>query len=113
MLRTRIITDMAGDKQLITVKVGTTVQIILQNPDFMQHNLVLVKSKTMEKVGAAADCLAEDPNGAKMQHVPKMSEVLQATPLINPGGKYTMTIKVPAIPGIIHTHARFWATGVL
>lgn len=90
---------MKYDKQLITAKAGTTIQIVLQNPDFMQHNLVLVKPKTMEKVGAAADKLAQDPNGAKMQYVPKMPEVIQATPLINPGGKFTMTIKVPTTPG--------------
>lgn len=90
---------MKYDRQLITAKAGTVIQIVLQNPDFMQHNLVLVKPKTMEKVGAAADKLALDPNGAKMQYVPKMSEVIQATPLINPGGKYTMTIKVPNAPG--------------
>ena len=53
----------------------------------------------MEKVGAAADKLAQDPNGAKMQYVPKMPEVLHATPLINPGGKYTLTIKVPDYSG--------------
>ncbi|HKH62110.1 MAG TPA: PVC-type heme-binding CxxCH protein [Flavitalea sp.] len=90
---------MKYDKILVTAKAGTTIQIVLQNPDFMQHNLVLVKPKTMEKVGAAADRLAQDPNGAKMQYVPKMPEVIQATPLINPGGKYTLTLKVPATPG--------------
>lgn len=90
---------MKYDKLLVTAKAGTTIQIVLENPDFMQHNLVLVKPKTMEKVGAAADKLAQDPNGAKMQYVPKMPEVIQATPLINPGGKYTMTIKVPDTPG--------------
>ena len=40
----KVIKDvMKYDKQLITVKAGTTVQIIIQNPDFMQHNLVLIK----------------------------------------------------------------------
>ncbi|HET9279166.1 MAG TPA: PVC-type heme-binding CxxCH protein, partial [Flavitalea sp.] len=63
---------MKFDKILVTAKAGTTIQIVLQNPDHMQHNLVLVKPKTMEKVGAAADRLAQDPNGAKMQYVPKM-----------------------------------------
>ena len=90
---------MKYDKQLITAKAGTTIQIVLQNPDFMQHNLVLIKPKTLEKVGAAADKLAQDPNGAKMQYVPKMPEVIKATPLINPGGKYTLTIKLPDMPG--------------
>jgi len=90
---------MKYDKQLITVKAGTTVQIIIQNPDFMQHNFVLIKPRSLDKVGAAADRLAQDPNGVKMQYVPKMTEVLQATPLINTGGKYTLTFKVPVIPG--------------
>jgi len=90
---------MKYDKILLTAKAGTTIQIVLENPDFMQHNLVLVKPKTMEKVGAAADRLAQDPNGAKMNYVPKMPEVLQATPLINPGGKYTLTINIPDVPG--------------
>lgn len=71
---------MKFDKELIKVKAGTTIQIVLINPDFMQHNLVLIKPKTTEKVGAAADKLAQDPNGAKMNYVPKMPEVLQATP---------------------------------
>lgn len=96
----RVVKDiMKFDKELITAKAGTTVQIVLQNPDFMQHNLVLIKPATLEKVGAAADRLAQDPNGAKMNYVPKMNEVIKATPLVNPGGKYTLTFKVPAVPG--------------
>jgi azurin len=90
---------MKYDKVLITAKAGTTIQIIIQNPDFMQHNFLLLKPKSMEKVGAAADKLAQDPNGAKMNYIPKMPEVLKATPLINPGGKYVLTIKLPDIPG--------------
>lgn len=90
---------MKFDKQLITAKAGTTVSIVLQNPDFMQHNLVLIKSGMLEKVGLAADRIAQDPNGAKMDYVPKIPEVLKATPLINPGGKYTLTFKVPDTAG--------------
>jgi putative membrane-bound dehydrogenase-like protein len=90
---------MKFDKQLITAKAGTTVQIVLQNPDFMQHNFVLAKPGTLDKVGAAADHLAQDPNGAKMNYVPKIPEVLKATPLINPAGKYTLTFKVPEVTG--------------
>jgi azurin len=90
---------MKYDKQTLTAKAGTTIQIVLQNPDFMQHNLVLIKPNTLEKVGAAADKLAQDPNGAKMNYIPKMPEVIAATPLINPAGKYTLTIKLPDTPG--------------
>ena len=90
---------MKYDKELITAKAGTTIQIVLNNPDFMQHNLLLLKPGTMEAVGAAADKLASDPNGQEMNYVPQMPEVLAATPLINTGGSYTLTIKLPNTPG--------------
>jgi azurin len=90
---------MKYDKQLLTAKAGTTIQIVFENPDFMQHNLLLIKPGSLNKVGAAADKLAQEPNGAKMNYVPKMPEVLGSTPLINPGGKYTLTIKLPDIAG--------------
>lgn len=65
----------------------------------MQHNFVLIKPNTSNKVGAVADELARGGDGAKIHYVPKMPEVIAATPLINPAGKYTLTIKVPNIPG--------------
>jgi azurin len=90
---------MKFDKTLITAKAGTTVKILFQNPDHMQHNLVLIKPRTTEKVGAAADKLAADPNGTKLHYVPRMPEVLAATPLVNPGGKFTLTFTIPNVPG--------------
>ncbi|OLY92644.1 putative membrane-bound dehydrogenase domain-containing protein [Cnuella takakiae] len=96
----RVVKDvMKYDKELLTAKAGTTVLIKLANPDFMQHNLVILKPGTTEKVGAAADKLARDPNGAKMSYVPKTSDVLYSTPLINPEGSYNLAIKVPDTPG--------------
>ncbi|MBU3822603.1 ThuA domain-containing protein [Flavobacteriaceae bacterium XHP0103] len=86
---------MKYDKELITAKAGTTIQIVLNNPDFMQHNLLLIQPGTTEKVGAEADKLASNPNGQEMNYVPQMPEVLAATPLINTGGSYTLTIKLP------------------
>jgi len=90
---------MKFDKELLTAKAGTTVQIVFQNPDHMQHNFVLIKPKTLERVGAAADKLAQDPAGTKLNYVPRTPDVLQATPLINPGGKFTITFTVPDTPG--------------
>lgn len=90
---------MKYDKTLITAKAGTTIQIVLQNPDFMQHNLVLIKPNTLEKVGAAADQLAQDANGGNMNYVPKIPEVLAATTLINPGDKFILTVQLPPTPG--------------
>lgn len=90
---------MKYDKPLVTARAGATIQIVLENTDFMQHNLVLIKPNTLEKVGAAADLLARDADGLKMGYVPRMPEVLSATPLINPGDRFVLTIKLPDVPG--------------
>ena len=90
---------MKYNKQLITAKAGTTIKIVLKNPDFMQHNLVIIKRGTSDKVGAAADKLAQTGDGAKVNYVPKTPDVLAATPLINPNGQFTLTFKVPDAPG--------------
>ena len=69
---------MKYDKTLLTAKAGTTLQIILKNIDHMQHNFVLIKPGTSEKVGLEADKLAQSQAGsvAKLLYVPKMPEVL-------------------------------------
>ncbi|TDH19993.1 dehydrogenase [Segetibacter sp. 3557_3] len=90
---------MKFDKAVITAKAGTVVSLVFRNPDHMQHNFVLIRPGTTEKVGAAADKLATDPNGTKLNYVPRMAEVLAATPLVNPGGKVTITFTVPDKPG--------------
>jgi uncharacterized cupredoxin-like copper-binding protein len=90
---------MKFNKELVTAKAGSTIQIVLDNIDYMQHNLVLIQPGSLEKVGAAADQLAHDPNGAVMAYVPKMPEVLKATALINPGDTYTLTVTLPNTPG--------------
>ena len=45
---------MKYDKQLITAKAGTTIQIVMQNPDFMQHNFVLIKPENDGKSGCSS-----------------------------------------------------------
>jgi putative membrane-bound dehydrogenase-like protein len=98
-----IVNIMKYDKQLLTAKAGTVLQIVMKNPDHMQHNFVLIKPGTTDKVGAAADKLAQGATtGAvtsRMQYVPRMPEVLSATPMLNPGATYRLTIKVPDTPG--------------
>lgn len=90
---------MKYDKELITAKAGTTIQIVLQNPDFMQHNLLVLRPGSTDRVGAEADKMVTDPNGAKMHYVPRMPDVIASTPMINPGGKFTLLVKIPNVPG--------------
>ena len=87
--------EMKYDVTEFTVKAGSTVKIIFNNIDYMQHNLLILRPGSKERVGVAADKLAMDPKGAELNYVPKMGEVLYSTPLVNPQKIYTMTINVP------------------
>ncbi|MBO9151803.1 PVC-type heme-binding CxxCH protein [Chitinophaga sp. GCM10012297] len=91
--------EMKYDLKNFTVKAGTPVEIIFENPDFMQHNLVIVQQGALETVGRSADKLAADPNGAEMQYVPSMPEVLFSTRLVNPQESVSLHFTAPAQAG--------------
>lgn len=91
--------QMKYDTKLITVKAGQNVILTLDNPDIMQHNLVICKPGTTEKVGKAADALARDPKGLEKSYVPQTPDVLAYTKLVNPGESYTIEFVAPAKPG--------------
>ncbi|HET6538840.1 MAG TPA: PVC-type heme-binding CxxCH protein, partial [Chryseolinea sp.] len=76
--------EMKYDLKNFTVEAGKPVEITFENPDFMQHNLLIVQPGTLEVVGKAADKLASDPKGAEMNYVPTVPEVLFSTKLVNP-----------------------------
>ncbi len=76
--------EMKYDLKSFTVEAGKPVEIVFENPDFMQHNLVIAQIGALQTVGKAADKLASDPKGAERQYVPDIPEVLFATKLINP-----------------------------
>ena len=90
---------MQYDKKLITVKAGQKVVINLENPDGMQHNLLIIKPGTLQKVGKAADDMLSDPKAAEKSYVPKIPEVLYATKLVSTGETATLEFTVPSTPG--------------
>ena len=91
--------EMKFNKPTFTVKAGYEVTIDFENTDFMQHNLVIAKPGTMEKVGAAADALARDPKGADMNYVPQMPEIIAATRLVDPESSESLVFRAPTTPG--------------
>ncbi len=90
---------MKYDTKTFTVKAGSIVEVEFTNPDFMQHNLLILQKGSLDKVGAAADKLAQDPKGIEQNYVPKMAEVLFATKLINPEESVKLKFRVPADAG--------------
>ncbi|MCE7043468.1 PVC-type heme-binding CxxCH protein [Dyadobacter sp. CY312] len=87
------------DKKLITLKAGQKVVINLENPDGMQHNLLIIKPGSLQKVGKAADDMLRDPKAADKQYVPSIPEVLFNTKLISTGETATLEFTVPNTPG--------------
>src|SRR5690606_38522689 len=94
-----VIGEMKYDVTHFTAKAGQTLKIIFENPDHMQHNLLILKPGSLEKVGNAADALAKQPNGVEMQYIPATQDVLFSTPLVNPEERYELTLTVPEVPG--------------
>jgi azurin len=90
---------MKFDVKEFTVKPGQQVELILENPDAMQHNMVITKPGAMEKVGRAGDAMMKDEKGADKNYVPSIPEVLYSTPLVNPGQSYRLKFKAPASTG--------------
>jgi azurin len=90
---------MKYDKKLITVKAGQKVIINFSNPDNMQHNLVITQKGMLDKVGAAADAMLQDPKAAAKNYVPRIPEVLHYTRLLNVDEEVTLQFTAPSQPG--------------
>jgi azurin len=86
-------------EKLIKVKAGEKVVIFFDNPDGMQHNLLIIKPGTLQKVGKAADDMLRDPKAADKQYVPASSDVLHYTRLLNTGESVTLEFTAPDKPG--------------
>lgn len=82
-----------------TARAGKTVEIVFENPDAMQHNIVVGKPKSTPIIGAAADKMITAKDGAEKNYVPAIPQVIAATPLVNPGQTYRLRFVVPDQPG--------------
>jgi putative membrane-bound dehydrogenase-like protein len=78
-----------------TAVAGKTVEIIFENPDAMQHNIVVGKPKTTAIIGAAADKMITAKDGAEKNYVPNIPQIIAATPLVNPEQTYRLKFVVP------------------
>jgi len=83
----------------IRVKAGQPIRLVFENPDLMQHNLVLVEVGADEEVGALADQMAAKPEGFAKNFVPESPKILHATPLVNPNGRAELLFTAPGKPG--------------
>lgn len=91
--------QMKYDKTLIEVPAGKPIEIVFENPDFMQHNVVIGTPGSRETIGKAADAMASDSKAAEMNYVPRIPEVLFSTRLVNPQETVRLSFIAPDQPG--------------
>ena len=101
------------DKDTLEVKSGQLVSIVFENPDFMQHNLLVVTPGNLEVVGSAADAMVNEADAAERNYVPNIPEVLFSTRILNPNEQTRLTFKAPKVPGsypFVCTFPGHWRT---
>lgn len=93
--------QMRFDLPRIVVEAGTTFRLMVENPDAMPHNLVVVTPGSREKVGTAAQLMApEQVDSEGRAYVPDLPEVLGATRLLESGQSATLTMRAPTTEGV-------------
>jgi azurin len=90
---------MKFDKEVFTVTAGNKVVLELDNLDGMEHNLLILKPGTLQKVGTAADAMLRDPKASEKFYVPAIPEVLFSTKMLGPNEVYTLNFTAPSLPG--------------
>jgi len=92
LIRISAVEGLKFDQTSLEAKAGKPIAIIVANPDLLQHNFVLGKQGSMQRLGSAADKLITAPNAIEIGYVPQNKDVLGATGLLDPGT--TATLKV-------------------
>ena len=91
--------QMLYDVRYFVVQGGKPVKVVLENPDFMPHNIVFTAPGALEKVAHAAGTMAPPTDESVKPYVPKMPEVLAATHMANGGETVSVSFDAPKKPG--------------
>lgn len=90
---------MKYDLKEFSVPAGSTVELVFENVDAMQHNWVLGNIGTMEKIGLAADKMITASDGMAKNYIPNSPEIIAYTPLVESSGRVKLVFKAPMTPG--------------
>lgn len=85
------------DLKQFDVRPGAKVKLIFRNDDTMQHNLLIVKPGTREKVVAAAAALGGQ--GAEKDFIPDSEDVLWSISVVDQGASKVLQFTVPKVLG--------------
>jgi azurin len=88
--------QMRFDTARLVVEAGKPFELVVENPDFMPHNLVVVRPGTRDRVGVAAAMMRpEDLDARGRAFVPASDAVLAATRMLVSGERETLQLTAP------------------
>jgi len=97
----RAVPGLKFDPNVIRVSPGELVAIQVKNDDpSMPHNMVILQREDLNEIGQASMLLAADPKALALNYVPPHPGVIYLTPVLSPGGSYTVYYKAPSESGI-------------
>ena len=108
---TSVVGKMAWDPKELSVEPGALVSLRMDNPDSMQHNMLLTSPGSLTEIGVAAEKLGEGLDGKRRQFVPDNPKVLFVMGLVAPGQSGEMWFFAPEKPGtypLICTYPGHW-----
>lgn len=91
--------EMRFDKSVFAVNAGSKLVLDFKNPDYVQHNLIVGRMGSLDKITEASVKMAQDLTGMDKAFVPEIPEVLAATGLVFPNTEDSIIMTVPAEKG--------------
>jgi len=94
-----IIEQMRYDRTEFTVQPGMNVRLVLNNPDAMDHNLIMVQPGAAAKVAILAAAMETAGDGVEKQWIPDSDSIFFASDLLARGESQTIEFAAPAEEG--------------
>jgi azurin len=91
--------QMAYDLRYFVVQAGKPVQVVLDNPDSMPHNVVVTAPGAVQEIGTAGGMMQPPSDPEARAFVPDSPKVLHASKLVQPGKSDTFAFEAPKAPG--------------
>ena len=93
--------QMRFDTTRLVVEAGKPFEIILENTDFMPHNMVIVRPGTRTKVGEVCETMKPDQLDSQGRaFVPETRDILAATKLLESGQSARLQLTAPSEEGL-------------
>ena len=89
---------MQYDPVRFVVRPGSYIKLIFSNVDDMEHNLIIGKKDTRQKIVDAAYELGKD--GPATHYIPNIPEVLWSIPIVKSGDSDTLIFRSPRSTGV-------------